>query len=681
MILHSFSISLHRCFSLYVKKSLAVCGMVLCTISTSSTGADIGSQLQALKEMSIEGLLNLEVTSVSKKAQKLWSSAAAIHVITQEDIRRSGATSIPEILRLAPGVSVAKINANAWAITARGFNGRFSNKLLVLIDGRSVYTPLYSGVYWDVQDTLLSDIERIEIIRGPGATIWGANAVNGVINIITKSTLDTQGGHVQARVGNEERAAGEFRYGGLLNDSTTYRLYAKAFNRDGSVNSTGIETPDDWDGKQIGFRLDSDPTLRDNIRLQGDVYNGTSGQTVTIQAVNTIDESEKSGGNIMLSWERILNEDSGFKLQFFYDRTNRIDSVTSEKRDTYDIDFNHYFDFLSRHHINWGLGYHLSSDILSNVPSSSVSFDPTERTSDIWSGFIQDEIVLLKDELTSTWGVKAEHNSYTGWEFQPSARLSWMPDESLTIWGAVSAAVRSPSRVESDFNLQIHNFPVGNTVLSNTGLQSEKLTAVEFGLRKRFSDNLILDAAIFYNRYKDLRTVETIGTTPPNAPPYFLPPTSLLWVINQFGNQMSGNSYGIELAGDWQVKPDWKLKGSYSWLTIDLELDATSNDIVTLPTEGYSPEHQLKIQSMWNVTHNVEFDTSVYFTSQLDTIAVPSYTRVDLRLAWYPTSNLETSLILQNAFDDQHFEFSVDEGLLPRAVERSIYGQVTWKFK
>jgi iron complex outermembrane receptor protein len=662
------------------KAGLVIGFLTLAALTTPCFGADEEKSLETLKEMSIEGLLGLEVTSVSKKAQKLWGTAAAIHVIDQEDIRRSGATSIPEALRLAPGINVAKINANSWAITARGFNGRFSNKLLVLIDGRSVYTPLYSGVYWDVQDTLISDIERIEVIRGPGATIWGANAVNGVINIITRSSHDTQGGHLQARIGNEERTAGEFRHGAALSDSTSFRIYGKSFKRDSSVDTAGNDAFDEWDSKQIGFRLDSEISPTDSLRLQGDFYQGDSGQTITVRTGDFADVAERSGGNILLSWSRILGEESGLNLKAYADRTEREDAVTEEKRNTFDIDFNHYFSFGDRQHINWGLGYRRSSDEVKQPTGSSISLNPSERTIEIWSGFLQDEIVLLPERLTTTWGAKVEHNSYTGWEFQPSARLNWTPEETLTLWGAVSGSIRSPSRIESDVRIQIPSFPASYAILGNTALVSEKMTAYEIGLRKKISEGLSFDATAFYSRYQDLRSIEFLGTTIPNTPPFFLPAISPAWIVNQFGNGIMGNTRGLELTSDWKVNKDWRLKGSYSWLDVDLKLKPGSTDTLSLPITNNSPEHQFYIQSMWDIRHNLEFDTTLYYTGHLDSEPVPAHTRVDLRLSWFPSKTVEATFVIQNLFDNQHPEFSIDEGLRAREVERGIYGQVTCKY-
>lgn len=664
----------------HLKSSLVISLFVLATLTTSCVGAEEDHSLDMLKEMSLEGLLSLEVTSVSKKAQKLWGTAAAIHVINQEDIRRSGATSIPEALRLAPGINVAKINANSWAITARGFNGRFSNKLLVLIDGRSVYTPLYSGVYWDVQDTLVSDIDRIEVIRGPGATIWGANAVNGVINIITKSSHDTLGGHLQARIGDEERAAGEFRYGAALSDKTHFRIYGKSFKRDDSVDAAGNEAFDEWDSRQIGFRVDAEISTTDSLRLQGDLYKGDSGQTITVRSGDFADVAARSGGNILLSWNRILGEESGLNFKVYADRTERTDAVTSEKRDTYDIDFNHYFDFGARQHFNWGLGYRRSIDNVKQPSGSSVSLVPEQRTTEIWSGFLQDEIVLSPDRLTTTWGAKIEYNSYTEWEFQPSARLTWTPDESLTLWGAISGSIRSPSRVESDFRLEVPSFPVSVAILGNKDLESERLSSYEIGLRKKINNSLSIDGTVFYNHYQDLRTIEFVGTTAPNVAPYWFPATSPAWIVNRFGNGMTANTYGLELASDWEINQDWRLKGSYSWLKADLELSPSSTDTLSLPMAGYSPEHQFALQSQWNINKQLEFDATLYYTARLKTIPVSAYTRLDLRLSWFPNKNIESTLAIQNLFDNQHPEFLLDEGLRAREVQRGIYGQITWKY-
>lgn len=637
------------------------------------------ADMQTLKAMDIEGLLELEVTSVSKKAQKLWGTAAAIHVIDQEDIRRSGATHLPELLRLAPGVQVSQINANSWAISIRGFNGRFSNKLLVLMDGRSLYTPLYSGVYWDSQDTLLSDIERIEVIRGPGATVWGANAVNGVINIITKSARETTGGYLEARAGSDERAAG-IRQGGPIGDHSDYRVYAKSFRQDAGAGYLGESAHDAWDSHQVGFRLDSEVTPLDTLRLQGDLYRGTSQQTLALQSGNRPDQAERSGGNLLLSWSRLLGEESGIHMQFFYDHTERRDRVTAETRNTLDLDFNHYFRPHARHQVNWGLGYRRSGDHQENPAGSSVTVSPTRRTSQTWSGFLQDEISLIEDRLSTTWGAKIEHNSYTGLEFQPSARISWTPDSSFTLWGAVSAAMRTPSRIESDFTLLIPGAPSGYALLGNPALHSEQVTSFELGLRKRLDSGMTLDSALFYNRHKDLRSIEFEATSAAGLAPYSLPASSPLWVVNRIGNGVYGDTYGMELSLDWQASDDWRLKAGYSWLGYDLKLRPWSSDTRSLAIAGYSPEHQLSLQSQWDLARNLEFDATLHYTGKLESLAVPAHTRIDLRLAWFPQPELETSLVLHNLLDDRHPEFTANEGLATSEQARRLYAQVRWNF-
>jgi len=390
--------------------------------------------------------------------------------------------------------------------------------------------------------------------------------------------------------------------------------------------------------------------------------------------------ADRSGGNIVLSWDRILGEESGFHIQTYFDRTERSDAVTAAKQNIYDLEFNHFFNVGEKRQINWGLGYRRTSDEANRAVGSSVDLDPTARTTTTWSGFLQDEITLIEDTLTTVWGAKVEHNSYTGWEFQPSARLAWTPDYSLTLWGAVSTAIRSPSRVENDFNLQIPTFPAGYSILGNSEFQSESLTAYELGFRKRINDSLIVDTSFFYNHYDDLRSIEFLSTVLPNTPPYGLPPSSPIWIVNQFGNSMKGSSYGVEIAADWQVNSDWSISTSYSWLKLDLELDSDSTDALSMTMTGNNPEHQFQLQSMWNVSPNLEFDTSIYYVSHLQPSSVSNYTRVDLRLAWFPKKNIETSFVLQNLLDDRHLEFDIDEGLQTRQSERGLYGQITWKF-
>ncbi|MRR07522.1 MAG: TonB-dependent receptor, partial [Deltaproteobacteria bacterium] len=391
-----------------------------------------------LSELGLEDLMNIQVTSVSKKEQKLSDAAAAVFVVTREDIRRSGATSIPEVLRMVPGIQVARLDANKWAVSARGFNDRFADKLLVLMDGRTVFTPLFSGVYWDVQDTMLEDIDRIEVVRGPGAALWGANAFNGVINIITKHSQETQGGLLSAGGGTEERGFGGARFGGRVGDDTYYRLYAKYFSRDAGVDASGDRGEDDWSVLRGGFRVDSDLSANDSVTVQGDIYRGKEGETYTIPLLippfsRTFDwDTDIAGSNILSRWTRTLSDTADMTLQLYYDRTERDMAIIGEDRDTIDVDFQNRFKCGSRHEIVWGWGYRFSHESITN--KVAITFAPNRRSDNLYSFFAQDDISLIEDRLRLVLGSRFEHNEFTGWEIQPNIRLIWTPDYRQTVW-------------------------------------------------------------------------------------------------------------------------------------------------------------------------------------------------------------------------------------------------------
>ncbi len=424
------------------------------TLTCSAVSAERSNGVD-LTELSIEEVLQLEVTSAAKKPQKLANTAAAIFAITADDIRRSGATSIPEALRMVPGLQVARIDANKWAITSRGFNGRFANKLLVLIDGRSVYTPSFSGVYWEVQDTLLADVDRIEVIRGPGAALWGANAVNGIINIITKHARDTRGSLLTAGAGTEERGFGSLRYGTALSDAAFLRFYAKYFNRDSSVDPEGQDTSDAWEMVRSGLRLDWQLTDHDDLTVQGDVYHGDAAQTLSLPSFlppfrerRTVD-IDWAGGNLLARWQHRFSELSNLTLRAYYDRTDRDEKdIIRETRDTFDLDVQHQFSWGSRQDIIWGLGYRFTDDKFTSSPF--ITIQPNSRSQHLFSAFVQDDITLIKDRLHVILGSKFEHNDYTGFEIQPTARLLWTPHKRHTVWTSISRAVRTPSRGDND---------------------------------------------------------------------------------------------------------------------------------------------------------------------------------------------------------------------------------------
>ncbi|MGH9580339.1 MAG: TonB-dependent receptor plug domain-containing protein, partial [Terriglobales bacterium] len=519
-----------------------------------------------LTELSVEELANVEVTTAGRKPQKRAEVAAAVYVITQEEIRRSGVTSIPEALRLAPGVNVARIDSNKWAIGIRGFGSRLSRSMLVLMDGRSVYTPLFAGVYWEVQDTPLEDIERIEVIRGPGGTLWGANAVNGVVNVITRDAKDTQGMLVSAGAGTVDRGFTSFRYGGRWKEKNAYRIYGKFFNRDPQFHATGNNFDDWWMG-QAGFRSDWELNQRDRFTLQGDFYRGASGQRTSFTilsppSVTTVQQkAELSGGNVLGRWQRHIGEAREVALQFYYDRTDRGEPTFREIRDTFDLDFQNRLRLGRRHDLNWGTGYRLSSGEFTGVPS--IAFLPPRRTDHLFGAFLQDSITLLEDRLILTLGSKVEHNGYSGWELQPSARVLWKVARQHTLWAALSRAVRTPSRVEHDLEATSLLEPVAPTfsrVIGDRSFVPEKLLSQGLGYRVQATPQLFLDFAGFHNRYYDLLSVEPatpfLEATP--APPHLVVPIFLR-------NGMEGRTWGAEAGVDWQATSRWRLKGAYSY--------------------------------------------------------------------------------------------------------------------
>src|ERR1700681_2250715 len=539
---------------------LSVLGVFL----TVTTSAQNQPKIPDVTAITLEDLMNLQVTSVSKRAQKLADAAAAIFVITQDDIRRSGASSIPEALRLAPGLEVARIDENKWAIGSRGFNGRFDNKLLVLIDGRSVYTPLFSGVYWNIQDVMLEDVDRIEVIRGPGATLWGANAVNGVINIITKAAKSTQSALAAAGGGTETRGSGSVRYGGRLNQGTYYRGYAKYFNVGPSIDpSTGRRADDNWDALRGGFRTDWTSSGPDSLTVQGDLHRSGYGETLTVPSLNTPysstfpNQGSISGGNLLGRWNHAF-ANSSTSLQMYYDHTSITEnSLFTDHQDIFDIDFQHTFHATESQDVVWGLGYRSSRD--GNNSSSVVSLQPNQLTLNQFSAFAQDEISLFDKRLRITLGSKFEHNGFTGFEIQPNTRLLWTITRNQSLWTAVSRATRTPALTEEGLRLNSAVVPPGTpqnptplpvliSVFGSRQFKSEDLLAYEAGYRVQVTSNFSTDIAVFYNHYTHLRTAE------PGAPFLEVNPTPLHIVAPFFaGNKMSGGTYGTELFADWRV--------------------------------------------------------------------------------------------------------------------------------
>jgi iron complex outermembrane recepter protein len=608
-----------------------------------------------LKKLSIEELLDLEVTSVSKQSERLADAPSSIFVITSEVIRRSGATSLPEALRLAPNLQVARIDVSQYAISARGFNNAVGNKLLVLIDGRTVYTPIFSGVFWDQQDIMLEDVERIEVISGPGATLWGANAVNGVINVISRRAADTQGGLVLLRGGDQERS-GAFRYGGAAGENGHFRIYAKGSRLENTETANGAAVADGFDWGQAGFRADWE-TGRDGVTVQGDVYDGGAEDRGSPN-FGPVGRIESSGMNLLARWTRQL-DDSDLRVQAYADHAERQDRNTfSPEADVLDIEVQHSLRRGKNRYV-WGGGYRHGRDdvrpgmFLGLIPSG---FIPSSRALDWWNVFGQGDLSLT-DSLTLTAGLKFEHNDYTGLEHLPSVRLAWKASSLVSLWGAASRAVRAPSRIDRELFL-----PTTPPFLIAGGpnFVSEVAEVFEAGVRGQVSSSVSYSATLFWHEWEHLRS----GTAPR--------------VVLE--NKIHGSTYGLETWGTWQVARSWRLSAGLMTLRKHLELESGSTDPqgVTNPNLSNDPDYQWLLRVSADLAQNQQLDVSVRQAGELPNPVVPEYTAVDLRYGWTARPDLEFSLTLRNALDAEHAEF----GPAPARSEiaRDVYAQVRWSF-
>ncbi len=628
--------------------------------------------------------MNIEVVSISKREQKLARTPAAVSILTHEDIRRSGATSIPEVLRLVPGLQVAAIDAGRFAVTARGFNGQYSNKLLVMIDGRSVYTPLFSGVYWDMQDLLLADIDRIEVIRGPGASLWGANAVNGVINILTKPAGQTQGGLVVAGTGNEQKGVLGFRYGGRMGPTAHYRFYTKYNQTEALWRNPATLPEDDWLMGRTGFRMDWEVSPKSSLSVQGQVFKShnhqavdeVSGQPPFVQTV--YGDLLSSGGFGMARWQHQISATSDVSLGFYYDRYKREETIVGETRDTVDFDFQHRFRLARRHQVLWGLEQRYTRD--RTLGTAVAELRPDGRGLNLTSAFVQDEVALAGDRLSLTLGSKFERNDFTGLEVQPTVRLLWMPRENQSAWAAVSRAVRTPSRGEEDvvFHPPAQPGPGGLPLLltyrGNRLLQAENLIAYEAGYRVQVTRRLSVEAATFYNVYRSLVTPEL------GEPELQFAPAPHLEVPVYLRNGLRGETYGLEVNANWRPVERWRLNGAYTGLEVQLHAPPGSTNPAAESHEGFSPHHQFSVASYLDVTRRVQFDTMIYRVGALPGLSVPAYTRCDVRVGWRLRESLEVSVGSQNLSGHRQVEYVSDTFVRPTRIGRRIYGKLIWTF-
>jgi iron complex outermembrane receptor protein len=645
-----------------------------------------------LTSKSLEDLMNMEVTSVSKKEQKLSHTASAIFVITQEDIRRSGATNIPDLLRMVPGMDVGEINSSTWAVSARGFNQQFSNKLLVMIDRRIVYTATFAGVFWDTLDLPLEDIERIEVIRGPGGAVWGANAVNGVISIFTKKASETQGGLIEAGAGNIQQAFGMAQYGGALNSGTDYRVYTKYFDQYHQLDPFGQNGGDGWHAVRSGFRVDSILSPKDSLMFEGDVSVGREGEygfklpSVTSPGFIAVGEQiDIADGSFVSAWDHSLSSTSDTHFQLSYDRHMRDDPLNPEIRNTLDLDFQHHFSWGNRQDIVWGLGYRYTPDQIKG--SLTVSMNPVSRSLQVFDAFLQDELALIPHELYLTLGLKFEHNDYTGFEIMPDVRMAWTPTSRQTLWAAVSRDLRVPSRNDTNLVLNIGTGPAGPPnllrLLGNPNFKDERLIAYEFGYRTTLSEHLTFDLATYFNDYDGLQTTEP-GTPFEELTP---PPAHLVQPLT-YENLMHGETHGAEVAVNWKATNRWTISPGYAFEQLHMHTAPTSLDTQTaIFIEGAAPRQSAQLRSHLDLPRGLAWDTSAYFVGRLihqgplTNVAIPAYTRVDTGLTWKIGERIAFSVFGQNLVQDHHFEFEDTDGSIQNGqIKRSAYAKFTWRF-
>jgi iron complex outermembrane recepter protein len=661
-------------------------GILLVILACLNLTASPQQKQADLTGLSIEDLMTVQVTSVSKSEQSLSHAASAVFVITPDAIRRSGAKNIPDLLRMVPGMDVAQINANTWAVSVRGFNARFSNELLVLIDGRTVYTPTFGGVFWDVLDLPLQNILRIEVIRGPGASIWGANAVNGVINIITRNASESHGGLLVAGGGNVEQAFGTIQYGGRVGPRTDYRVYTKYLNQGPFPNDTNADGGDGWRMLRGGFRSDSVLSSKDTLMLQGDLYSGREGlptSEVVLDPAPSVQSlfllTNLGGGFLQAVWNRTSSHHSNTSLQIYYDTYERNDQLR-EGRQTIDLDFQNNFSAWRRQNIVWGGTYRYS--VSRSDGGLGVSFVPPDLSTQLFSWFIQDEVVIVPDHLLLTFGARLEHNHYTGFGTMPSARVAWTPTERHTLWAAFSRTDRTPSEQDTALRANIGAFagpggiPVLVTLFGNPLVRNELSTDFEIGYRTMVSRQWSIDYAAYYNHRGSQNTSE------PSTP--ILVETPLPHVVLPLitENLMHGETHGMEIALNWKAADRWTLSSGYAFEQIHMHLAPSSRDTTSVSeAQGSSPVNAAQLRSHLALSSGLSWDTSAYFVGRLIDPMEPSYTRLDTTLSWQLGEKINLRLTGQNLLRDRHQEFVDPTGSTQSTlIKRSAYANAEWRF-
>ncbi|WP_186510849.1 TonB-dependent receptor plug domain-containing protein [Caenimonas sedimenti] len=597
----------------------------------------------SLTDLSLEQLSSIEVTSVGKRVQRLADVPGSVYVINQEDIRRSGAVTLPEVLRLAPNLHVARADANQYAISARGFNSVLANKMLVLVDGRTMYSPLFSGVFWESLDLVLEDIERIEVLSGAGGTLYGSNAVNGVINIVTRNAAETTGTLLKSGAGNRENLLAG-RWGGSPHPDVHWRFYAKRLNMDETHNAAGAPIRDSSQRNAAGFRADH-ARGKDQWTLQGDVYQAELTQGPT--------ERRISGTSLLGRWARDIAPGERAQLQAYFDRANRDQPGSVDDRlDTIDIEFQHTSRPLERHDFLWGAGYRRQEDSLRNLAPAQLQLLPNHRRMNLWNVFAQDEFALTPD-IRFTAGLKAEHNSYTGLEWLPNARVAWQATPQSLLWAAVSRAVRVPSRVDRDaFTPQLN--------LGGPNFDSEIARVAEIGWRSQPSAAVSYSVTLFHHDFDRLRSVDT-------------QPGGL-----GFGNSYEGQLTGVEAWGRWKVSDTLRFDAGYVHQKLKLAARAGTAPLPGGQSQlGNDPRNRVNLGLSWDVAPKLELDARLRHVGSLPLPAVPSYTALDLRVGWHVRPGLELSLTARNVGDRRHPEWGAPGSRAE--LERAIFLKAVWR--
>jgi len=666
----------------YHRRSLAIGLSLLVAVGASrpATSAPVD-----LTELSIEDLMEVEISTVSRKAVRLSEAPAAVHVVSRDDIRRMGVTNIPEALRMVPGLEVGQVDANKWAITARGYNGLFANKLLVQIDGRSLYTPLFSGVFWEMQDVVPEDLDRIEVVRGPGATLWGANAVNGIINVVTRDARDTQGTFLSASVGNAGNRFATARYGDRIGSRLFYRVYAKHADRGPFRRDNGETAADAWTIDHGGLRVDCDITPADALTVTADLYDGDVGQTYSVVTApepavrSTFDAKGMfSGGHVLSRWKHTFSNASDVTAQVYFDNVERRERVLAGTVNTFDFDSQHRLGLGARNEFIWGVGYRLVRDHFDDT--FTVTMNPKRRSTSLWSAFAQNETKFLGEKLRFTVGSKVEYEDVVGGAVEPNMRLLYSPTSEASFWAAASRAVRTPSRAEADARIatDVVTLPSGAqgilTMVGTRDYRSEVLLGFESGCRFTIGDRTYIDVAAYHNRYDRLRTLELgLPYNEADPAPYTLVPVTL-------ANKLAAVANGGELYIEHRPTQGWVLRGSYTYLHVDAHLDPTSSHLFSELVETEIPTHQATLRSSWTVRRNIELDVQARFVDALPGLGVDRYAAVDARAGWLVRDGLEISLVGRDLLGANRYENRPSySSIVPAKTVRTLLISLTWR--